>query len=176
MDVVWALFEAFVVRVGVRIVVGLWSRVRGRQRRRCAVTVRDDTEVSFRPFVRVAVALDIENSTDRPLRFELAELDAMLRRGWTRRFEPVPFEAFQVNGHLIAADEDGHLPPFNIPACERMTCFVHFSRPAAFEMDALRHFLFTMRVSGQRRQRVLFRVMDTYAANIRQSTVHVVGT
>ena len=173
MGIVLAIVEKLALHVAVRIMIRQWSRIRGRQRRSLIVTVRDDTSVSFRPFVRVAVALDIENSTGEPLRIELVELDAVLDHGWSGRFKPIPFEAFQVDGDLTFARDDGTLPSFDIPARERMTCFVHFSRPAAFELDALSHFRYTMRVSGQRRQRVRFRVADTYAANIAQSPVHV---
>ena len=158
--------------MAVRVVVGPWSRSRDPNRRSVMVTVRDDSEVSFRPVVRVAVALDIVNLTCKPVQVEPVELEAVFSRGWSDRFKPLLFEAFQVNGRLIAALDNGRLPPVDIPA--GASTFMHFLRLGLFELDALLHFRYTLRIAGQRRQRVRFHATDTYAASIAQSTVHVV--
>lgn len=82
--------SAVVSAIGLTVTI-VWYRLFPWQPRGCVVTVREDSEVSFRPFLRVAVALDSENLTDRSLRLELTELEAVLLGEWTRRVEPIHF-------------------------------------------------------------------------------------
>ena len=149
-----------------------WGSLRRCGRRPYVAEVHEDSEVSFRPFLRVAVHLGIANRSDTSMHIQSVNLDARLASGWRGRFVAIPLEAVQVGGDLISPSES-RTSLIVVEPRERFLGYVHFSRPDGFEVDALRSFRLTVDVEGHKRQRCRFLVKEKQAAYLGQSTIRI---
>ena len=171
----------FAVAIVGFIVVTMWDRIMpwwlrggtaGNQHEPYQIDVRETSEVSFRPFLHVAVHLGIANRSDTSMHIQSVELDARLARGWRGRFVAIPLESVQVGGDLIRPSES-RTSLIIIEPRERFLGDVHFYQPDEIEIDALRSFRLTVDVEGQKCQRFRFFVKEKQAAYLSQSTIRI---
>lgn len=138
------------------------------------IDVQETSEVSFLPFLRVAVEVRVVNGSDTPLHIRSVHLDAILRRGLTKRRQPLDFECLQLGGKLLSQRQRALASLATVPPNGVFDGWAHFHLRGDFEVDALRHFRFTIRLSNLHTLCVRFRVRETYAAYQGQSTIQII--
>ena len=174
----------FAVAIVGFIVVTMWDRIMpwrlrggtaGNQHEPYQIDVRETSEVSFRPFLRVAVEVGVANGSDMPLHIQSVHLDAILRRGLTKRRQPLDLECLQSGGKLLPRRQHALASLATVPPNGAFDGWAHFHLRRDFEADALRHFRFRIRLSNRHSLCVRFRVRETYAAYQGQSTIQIIA-
>lgn len=162
-------------KVDQRVLWQLRGGAAGNQHQPHQVDVRETSEVSFRPFLRVAVEMCVVNGSDTPLHIQSVHLDAVLRRGLLRRRQSLDLECLQSGGNLLSPRPHALASLATIPPNRVFDGWAHFHLRREFEVDALRHFRFTIRLSNRHSLCVRFRVRETYAAYQGRSTIQIIA-
>ena len=130
--------------------------------------IADESEVTYRPFLRIALAVVLSNYSGSTVTIRKAAIDAVLRHrsGINARMESISFECAQIGGDLSKSPKIFSAKPDD----DDIKGYLHFNSREVVT-DTIRFFRGTVVLSNGRTERFRFRVVDTYSANIGQSPI-----
>ena len=135
----------------------------------CSVIAGCESHVSYRPSLRVALAIRISNHLESSIYIRDARLGAILRGSLLDgRIDDIPFDRAQRRRDLAESPA-----AFAVEPNQDQQIYLHFNA-SGFEFDALRFFHARIRLSTEKTEHFRFSVIDTHLANTGLSPIEVI--